>query len=240
MLELARHPEQIQKLRDELAPYMPDPDADVSYQDVATLVHLNAIIYETLRMYPPVPTALLRQTPPEGIEIEGVYIPGNMTVWCPQYAIGRSKEDTHTQALRLDLLLLLMLTFIAEEEIYTHASAFIPERWYLYPEMIKEKSAWAPFSVGTSESTASCHILLPSLPSSSDFFRTGPYGCIGRPLALMNIRMTVARVVMMFDISFSPADDDNGRTFEARTREHFTLCPAELGICFEKRKLVGK
>lgn len=96
MLEFARHPEQIQKLRDELAPYMPDPDADVSHQDVATLVHLNAIIYETLRMYPPVPTALLRQTPPEGIEIEGVYIPGNMTVWCPQYAIGRSKEDTHT------------------------------------------------------------------------------------------------------------------------------------------------
>lgn len=96
MLEFARHPEQIQKLRDELAPYMPDPDADVSHQDVATLVHLNAIIYETLRMYPPVPTALLRQTPPEGIEIEGVYIPGNMTVWCPQYAIGRSREDTHT------------------------------------------------------------------------------------------------------------------------------------------------
>ena len=159
MLEFARHPEQIQKLHNELAPYMPDPTADVSHQDIATLDHLNGIIYETLRLYPPVPTALLRQTPPEGIEIEGVYIPGNMTVWCPQYAIGRSKQSKYTSA-SLGLLI-LMLTSIAEEEIYTHASAFIPERWYLYPEMVKEKSAWAPFSVGTSESTSSSRSVSP-------------------------------------------------------------------------------
>ena len=44
-----------------------------------------------------------------------------------------------------------------EEEIYTRATEFIPERWYLYPEMIKEKSAWAPFSIGASK--------LPFLPS---------------------------------------------------------------------------
>ena len=46
---------------------------------------------------------------------------------------------------------------LTEEEIYTRAYEFIPERWYLYPEMIKEKSAWAPFSTGTSN--------FPSLPS---------------------------------------------------------------------------
>ena len=94
MLELARHPEHIQKLREELAPYMPNPVADVSHQEIANLDHLNAIIYETLRLYPAVPTALPRLTPPEGIAIEGVYVPGNMTVWCPGYAIGRSKHYT--------------------------------------------------------------------------------------------------------------------------------------------------
>ena len=36
MHELARHPEQIQKLREELAPYMPDPTTDVLHQDIAT------------------------------------------------------------------------------------------------------------------------------------------------------------------------------------------------------------
>ena len=92
MLELARHPEKIHKLRDELAPFIPDLTADISNQKIANLIHLNAIIYETLRMYPPLPTMNERKTPPEGIEIGDQYIPGGMTVWCPQYAIGRSKE----------------------------------------------------------------------------------------------------------------------------------------------------
>lgn len=141
MLELARHPEHIQRLREELAPYMPDPTVDVLHQQIANLDHLNAVIYETLRMYPPVPTALQRKTPPEGIDIGGVYIPGSMTVWCPQYAMGRSKEFLYNHSSSL-------LIFTIEEEIYTNASAFIPERWYMYPEMVKEKSAWAPFSSG--------------------------------------------------------------------------------------------
>ena len=119
MLELARHPEQIQKLRDELGPYMPDPTADVSHQEIATLDHLNAIIYETLRLYPPVPTALLRQTPPEGIEIEGVYIPGNMTVWCPQYAMGRSKQEEPHTSISLEPVLVFCAHGLLQKRIST-------------------------------------------------------------------------------------------------------------------------
>ena len=103
MLELARHPQQVDKLRDELAACMPDPNADIQNQEIANLDHLNAIINETLRLYPPVPTAMTRTTPPEGIEIGEHHIPGDMTVWCPQYAIARSKESTHKPP-RLELL----------------------------------------------------------------------------------------------------------------------------------------
>ena len=90
LLELARQPDQLQKLREELAPYMQDPTKDVSHQDIGKLDHLNGIIYEALRLHPPVPTAIERKTPPEGIEIGGQHIPGNMTVWCSQYVTGRS------------------------------------------------------------------------------------------------------------------------------------------------------
>lgn len=92
MLELARHPEHLRKLRKELGPYMLDPTADVSNQEIVNLDHLNGVIYEALRMYPPVPTAIPRITPPEGLEIGEVHIPGNMNVWCPQYVLGRSKQ----------------------------------------------------------------------------------------------------------------------------------------------------
>ena len=77
--------------------------------------------------------------------------------------------------------------------------------------MVKEKSAWAPFS-------------------------TGPYGCIGRPLALLSLRTTVARLVMNYEISFAPEEFDAGRKFEIDLREHFTLALAELNICFKRRQ----
>lgn len=80
MLMLARHPEHLQKLREELAAYMPDPAINVMHQKIVNLNHLSGIIYEALRMYSPLPTAVPRTTPPEGIEIEGVFVPGNMNV----------------------------------------------------------------------------------------------------------------------------------------------------------------
>lgn len=55
---------------------------------------------------------------------------------------------------------------------------------------------------------------------------------------MMNLRTTVARLVMGFDINFPPTDDDHGKTFEAKTIDHFTLGLAELKLCFEKRRLV--
>ena len=53
------------------------------------LVHLNAIIKETLRLYPAVPAGGLRDTPPEGLVIAGKHIPGNVSILTPLYSIGR-------------------------------------------------------------------------------------------------------------------------------------------------------
>lgn len=66
---------------------------EVAHQNLQYLNHLNGVINEALRLHPPIPTALQRLTPPEGLDIGGTYIPGNVTVWCPQYAIGRSEFD---------------------------------------------------------------------------------------------------------------------------------------------------
>ncbi|KAL4969448.1 cytochrome P450 [Aspergillus stella-maris] len=118
LYELIRHPYHIGKLRTELAPYKPD-DTTGEYQNdgIAHLSHLNGIVNEALRLHPPVPTFLPRKTPPEGIVIDGVYIPRNTTVWCPQYVLGR------------------------DEAVYTEPENFIPERWYKFPAMVKENTS---------------------------------------------------------------------------------------------------
>ncbi|KAF4628189.1 hypothetical protein G7Y89_g9962 [Cudoniella acicularis] len=182
--ELLRHPNHISKLRDEVSPYV-SLTGDALHAKIANLDHLNGVIHETLRLHPPVPSALQRLTPPEGIQIGETYIPGNTTVFCPQYVLGRS------------------------ESVYQNANAFVPERWYLYPEMIKERSAFAPFSAGT-------------------------YSCIGRPLALLNLRTTLIKLITIFDIAFAPGED--GSTLREKSREHFTMALGDLNVCFVRRE----
>ncbi|THC90909.1 hypothetical protein EYZ11_009626 [Aspergillus tanneri] len=122
--ELLQHPEHVDKLRQELEPYVIDPNEEILNSQIMHLDHLNAVINETLRLHPPVPTFLQRQTPPQGITVEGVHIPGETLVWCSQYVVGRN------------------------EAAYTKPDQFVPERWYLHPVMVKDKTAFAPFSTG--------------------------------------------------------------------------------------------
>ncbi|KAH8434410.1 cytochrome P450 [Aspergillus melleus] len=90
--ELARRPGQLEKLRQEIAPYVSDPGEEILNSDIQHLEHLNAVIMEVLRLYPPVPTQMQRKTPPDGIAVEGVHIPGNTLIWTPLYTIGRSES----------------------------------------------------------------------------------------------------------------------------------------------------
>lgn len=69
---------------------MTDNSGEALHGKIANLDHLNGIINETLRLHPPIPTAIQRKTPPEGIDIDGSHIPGEMTVWCPQSVLGHS------------------------------------------------------------------------------------------------------------------------------------------------------
>lgn len=89
---LCKDPSQVDKLRDELTPLI-EAGGEVMHNKIMNADHLNAVINETLRLSPPVPSAVHRLTPPEGIEIGGTYIPGNMNVFCPQYVVSRSKSD---------------------------------------------------------------------------------------------------------------------------------------------------
>ncbi|CEL10886.1 hypothetical protein ASPCAL13993 [Aspergillus calidoustus] len=179
--ELARHPAQVDKLRAELEPLAADDPSSSEYlhSQIANLPHLNGFINETLRLHPPIPSIIPRDTPSEGITItvDGIktHIPGGVTVFCPQWVIGRSPES------------------------YVEPLSFIPERWYDRPDYIKAPEAYAPFS-------------------------SGAYSCIGKPLALMNIRTTIARLVMTFDVSF-PESESKGEKVDPlnNAKDHFSM-----------------
>lgn len=86
---------------------------------------------------------------------------------------------------------------------------FIPERWTSRPDLVKDKRAFAPFSLG-------------------------PFNCIGKNLALMEVRTVLSRLFYEFDISFAPNED--GRSLVEDSKEHFTLSLADMNVCFTPRK----
>lgn len=98
------------------------------------------------------------------------------------------------------------------EAIYENAHKFIPERWYKSSTSVKEKSAYAPFSAG-------------------------PYNCIGKPLALMNLRTTAAKLLHRFDVCL--ADGENGTAFERDMKTQFTAAMGALNLKFTERKVGG-
>ncbi|BCR94858.1 cytochrome P450 [Aspergillus luchuensis] len=122
--ELAKHPVHVKMIREELSLCAVEPSGEYMHEKIAGLRHLNGFINEVLRLHPPIGSIIPRKTPPEGIMIGDTYIPGNMTVSCPQWVIGRSNA------------------------FYENANRLLPERWYRYPEAMKYGSAYAPFLLG--------------------------------------------------------------------------------------------
>ncbi|GLA10845.1 hypothetical protein AnigIFM62618_000443 [Aspergillus niger] len=118
--ELARHPEQADLIYRELQQLQPEELSDVNA--VRRCKHLEAAIFESLRLYPSLPTGGNRKTPAnEGITVAGVYIPPDTTVVAPRFCISR------------------------REDCYVKPNEFIPERWTTRPELVLNRSAFVPF-----------------------------------------------------------------------------------------------
>ncbi|GLB20503.1 hypothetical protein AtubIFM61612_010442 [Aspergillus tubingensis] len=101
-----------------------DDVPDMSEHNLRKIDLLNAVIYETLRLYAPVAAGSQRITPKEGIHIGENYIPGNVLVQIPIYSIHRDKRS-----------------FEWPEE-------FLPERWTTKPELVKNRLLFIPFQTG--------------------------------------------------------------------------------------------
>ncbi|KAL7805663.1 cytochrome P450 [Trichoderma aethiopicum] len=124
---IARDPAIQKKLYAELEPlYGRTISGEFTNHDLgeAEAPYLNAIINETMRMHNPTCSNGPRLTPPEGLEVEGVFIPGNVEVYVPIHAMHRSAK------------------------FFREPNTFIPERWTTRPDLMIDKRAYHPFLLG--------------------------------------------------------------------------------------------
>ncbi|KAH6976573.1 cytochrome P450 [Ilyonectria destructans] len=121
--ELALHPECIPILQEEVDGVFDGPEAPDA-TTLRKLEYLNAVINETLRLHPPVPSGVQRMTSPEGMTIGDTFIPGNTIVQAPAHALTR------------------------DGRYFDRPEEFVPERWTSKPELVKDERAFVPFSTG--------------------------------------------------------------------------------------------
>jgi cytochrome P450 len=90
---LARSASLREQIREELAPVFGKTiPGEFAHADVATLTMLNAVLDETMRLHNSVGNSGARCTPPEGMTIDGQYIPGDVTVFVGIHAMHRSRS----------------------------------------------------------------------------------------------------------------------------------------------------
>ncbi|KAK4142249.1 Isotrichodermin C-15 hydroxylase [Dichotomopilus funicola] len=121
---LLSNPDKYRKLVQEIRSSFNTED-DITLLAANGLAYTNAVFEEGFRMYPPVPLALSRRTPPNGEEIEGYWMPGKTAVGVPQWAANQSETN------------------------FRDASKFIPERWLGDPKYANDsRAAMQPFLLG--------------------------------------------------------------------------------------------
>ncbi|KAK5997675.1 Cytochrome P450 monooxygenase orf5 [Cladobotryum mycophilum] len=156
----------------------------LAHDNLMTIDLLDAVINETLRVHPTVPSGTQRVTPPEGLQIGDTHIPGNVIVQVPNYTLFR------------------------DPRAFEQPTEFIPERWTSRPELIKDKSVFIPFNIGT-------------------------WACVGKRLAMMEIRRVVAEVLSLYDVRIAPGHSKE--EFLSGKQDTFTLVSSPLPVIFTKR-----
>ncbi|KAL4901938.1 hypothetical protein BDW74DRAFT_169892 [Aspergillus multicolor] len=116
---LATMPKIARQLQEEL-----DKQDGLSHRSLVEIDFLEGIINEALRLYPAVPSGTQRITPPEGITISDVYLPGDVLVQSPLYTIFRDPRN------------------------FERPLEFLPTRWTTEPHLVKNKAVYIPFNAG--------------------------------------------------------------------------------------------
>ncbi|KAK5446757.1 hypothetical protein LTS15_009690 [Exophiala xenobiotica] len=119
---LIKHPRVEQKLRQELCTV----PKNYSSSDLAVLPYLDAVIKETLRVYPPAPSPMPRVVPSQGFSMDGVVYPPKTVISAQPYTLHRWTE------------------------VFDQPDTFNPDRWLGVPATTKEEMhrAFVPFSAG--------------------------------------------------------------------------------------------
>ncbi|KAL5529670.1 hypothetical protein ACEPAG_5655 [Sanghuangporus baumii] len=219
---LLTHREAYERLKAEVDSAFPLGEGDpLDSVKLAAIPYLNAVINETLRLQPAVPTALQR-SPLKGSGgklVAGRFIPENTAIYIPPYALHRD------------------LRYFSSSP-----DSFIPERWL----DVSPNSPNSPNFPINSSTTSEKSERYRTNTTAFIPFSSGPASCAGKNLALMEMRMVVATVMQKFDVRLggklhSEGGGGGGRDYdpcqwEEDLQDHFVMKVGRLPVILTARE----
>ncbi|KAI0687961.1 cytochrome P450 [Cerioporus squamosus] len=198
------HPEVYERLQAEIDKFYPPGEDALSTEHHREMHYLTAVINEVLRMYPPVPGGTQRQVPPNGQAV----VVGNL--YLPPGTI----FWCHMYSMHHD------------PRNFADPSAFWPERWLLAsgdPSLAPTDPAARGFTKATL-----VHNEAGFLP-----FSHGPMNCVGKTLAMQEMRMVVCALLQRFVIRAGEGWDRG--SFERQYKDYFVATRPEVPVLLEVR-----
>lgn len=151
---------------------------------LAKLPQLDAIINESMRLMPPGPTQGWRDTGPERISIDDIYIPPHVTVVSPCYTVSRLPSA------------------------FEKPNDFLPDRWHKQPELIKDRRAFTPFSIGA-------------------------HSCPAKNMALLQVQLVLSTIMVRYRVGLAPGE--TGAVLWRDMKDQIAAFPGELRVQFVPR-----
>lgn len=203
---LLRDNETYKRLQAELDEAFPEPEAPLNLTTLNRLPFLGAVCEESCRLGTPF-GGLPRVVPKGGHVLDDVFVPEGTIVAVPPWASQTSPDN-----------------------VWPEPNEFRPQRWMpggLGPGSKLVKQGMLSFSYGTRyHNLSSSQILIRSL--------AGPFGCLGRPLAVQELRQVTAKLLLTYNLSLSP-EFDNAKFVAGIDNMRGTVFRYPLLITAEKR-----
>jgi len=89
---LATHPDVLARLQREVRTAFKSAD-EITIASVNRLQYMLAVLNESLRMYPPVTSNLVRVVPPGGAQVAGYFVPGGTAVEVQHWSVNHSADN---------------------------------------------------------------------------------------------------------------------------------------------------
>ncbi|OBZ71224.1 hypothetical protein A0H81_08431 [Grifola frondosa] len=192
------HPDVYKRLQAEVDAYFPPGENALNTTNHADMPFLNAVINETMRVFPPLPSGSQRTTTREtgGRAIGPYYLPPGTAVSVHFYSLHRDPRN-----------------------FAPFPDSFWPDRWLIAAGQKELKD----FKIETF-----VHNTAAFVP-----FSYGPANCVGKGLALQEMRMVVCLLMQKLEMRFRDGWDP--KLYEESIREYLVMTKPLLPVLIERR-----